>query len=156
MNILCETPQLVGLLKPGSLVFPWLSSQQTLSSRFWIAKRHDSADLLDYSTLFFSISIQPLCFTGHKRKVNVVSPIMAGLHLQRLAFRCPPFTMNGFHYFGPDYASVKCSRGKCRGVVFTCPIACAVVFEMVTSMDTSGCIMEIGGIVFQHGVPSVL
>ena len=88
-------------------------------------------------------SIAQRCVTCRKRRAETISPMMADLPRERLAFKEPPFTNTGVDYFGPFYVSVKRSTEKRWGFLFTCLTTRAVHFEVVPSMDTSSCVMGI-------------
>ena len=101
-------------------------------------------------------TIQTRCVTCRKRKAETLTPIMADLPKERLAFAARPFTNTGLDYFGPFYVSVKRSTEKRWGFLFTCLTTRAVHFEVVPSMDTSSCVMGIERFVARRGIPSVI
>ena len=101
-------------------------------------------------------TIQTRCVTCRKRKAETLTPIMADLPKERLAFGSRPFTNTGLDYFGPFYVSVKRSTEKRWGFLFTCLTTRAVHFEVVPSMDTSSCVMGIERFVARRGIPSVI
>ena len=101
-------------------------------------------------------SIVQRCVTCRKRRAETISPMMADLPRERLAFKEPPFTNTGVDYFGPFYVSVKRSTEKKWGFLFTCLTTRAVHFEVVPSMDTSSCVMGIEMFTARRGTPSVL
>ena len=101
-------------------------------------------------------TIQTRCVTCRKRKAETLTPIMADLPKERLAFSSRPFTNTGLDYFGPFYVSIKRSTEKRWGFLFTCLTTRAVHFEVVTSMDTSSCVMGIERFVSRRGIPSVI
>ena len=101
-------------------------------------------------------TIQSRCVTCRKRKAETMTPMMADLPKERLAFASPPFTNTGLDYFGPFYVSVKRSTEKRWGFLFTCLTTRAVHFEVVPSMDTSSCVMGIERFVSRRGNPSVI
>ena len=43
------------------------------------------------------------CLVCRKRKAQTLTPMMADLPKERLAFQSPPFTMTGVDYFGPSF-----------------------------------------------------
>ena len=96
------------------------------------------------------------CVTCRKRRAETISPMMADLPRERLAFKEPPFTNTGVDYFGPFYVSVKRSIEKRWEFLFTCLTTPAVHFEVVPSMDTSSCVMGIERFTARRGIPSVL
>ena len=101
-------------------------------------------------------SIVQRCVTCRKRRAETISPMMADLPRERLAFKEPPFTNNGVDYFGPFYVAVRRSTEKRWGFLFTCLTTRAVHFEVVPSMDTSSCVMGIERFTARRGTPSVL
>ena len=101
-------------------------------------------------------SIVQRCVTCRKRRAETISPMMADLPRERLAFKEPPFTNTGVDYFGPFYVAVRRSTEKRWGFPFTCLTTRAVHFEVVPSMDTSSCIMGIERFTARRGTPSVL
>ena len=101
-------------------------------------------------------TIQTRCVTCRKRKAETLTPIMADLPKERLAFAAQPFTSTGLDYFGPFYVSVKRSTEKRWGFLFTCLTTRAVHFEVVPSMDTGSCVMGIERFVARRGIPSVI
>ena len=98
-------------------------------------------------------TIQTRC---RKCKAETLTPIMADLPKERLAFRLRPFTNTGLDYFGNFYVSVKRSTEKRWGFLFTCLTTRAVHFEVVPSMGTSSCVMGIERFVSRRGTPSVI
>ena len=101
-------------------------------------------------------TIQSSCVTCRERKAETLTPVMADLPQERLAFASPPFTNTGLDYFGPFYVSVKRSTEKRWGFLFTCLTTRAVHFEVVSSMDTSSCVMGIERFVSRRGIPAVI
>ena len=65
-------------------------------------------------------TLQTRCLTCRKCKAETLSPIMADLQKERLAFASRPFTNTGLDYFGPFYVSVKRSTEKRWEFLFTC------------------------------------
>ena len=96
------------------------------------------------------------CVTCRKRRAETVTPVMADLKRERLAFKEPPFSNTGVDYFGPFFVTVKRSTEKRWGFLFTCMTTRAVHFEVVPSMDTSSCVMGIERFCARRGIPSVV
>ena len=96
------------------------------------------------------------CATCPKRRAETLSPMMADLPRERLAFWEPLFTNTGIDFFGPFYVSVKRSTEKRWGFRFTCLTSRAVLFEVVPSMDTSSCVIGKGRFTACRSIPSVL
>ena len=80
---------------------------------------------------------------------------MSDLPKERLACQSPPFTNTGVDYFGPFfYATVRRDTEKRWGFLFTCLTTRAVHFDIVTSMDTSSCVMGVEQLLSRRGTPS--
>ena len=101
-------------------------------------------------------TIQTRCVTCPKRKTETLTPIIADLPKERLAFASRPFTNTGLDYFGPFYVSGKRSTEKRWGFLFTCLTTRAFRFEVVPSMDTSSSVIGIERYVSRRGIPSVI
>ena len=101
-------------------------------------------------------SIEVLCLIFRKRKAKTVTPMMAELPVERLGYRQPPFTNCGADYFGTFYVSIRRSFEKRWCLLFTCMTTRAVHFEIVSSMDTSSCVMGIERFIARRGTPSVI
>ena len=69
--------------------------------------------------------------------------MMAEFPVERLGYRQPPFTNCVVDYFGPFYVSIRRSSEKRSCFLFTCVTTGAVDIEIVSSMDTSSCVMGI-------------
>ena len=82
--------------------------------------------------------------------------MMAELPVERLGYRQPPFTNCGVDYFGPFYVSIRRSSEKRWCFLFTCMTTRAVHIEIVSSMDTSSCVMGIERFIARRGTPSVI
>ena len=74
--------------------------------------------------------------------------MMADLPAERLAFQSPPFTMTGVDYFNR-------STSEKRTFLFTCETTRDVQFEIVSSLDTSACVMGIERFMERRDKPSV-
>ena len=93
------------------------------------------------------------CVTCRKRKAATVTPVMADLPRERLAFKEPPFSKTGVDYFGTFFVAVRRSTEKRWGFLFTCLTTRAVHFAVVPSMDTSSCVMGIERFCARRGIP---
>ena len=93
---------------------------------------------------------------SRKRKAETLTPIMAEIPKERLAFASSPFTNTGLDYFGPFYVSVKGSTEKRWGFLSSYLTCRAVYFEVVLSLDTSSCVLVIESFVSRRGIPSVI
>ena len=105
---------------------------------------------------FLLKSIEVHCLICRKRKAKTVTPMMAELPVERLGYRQPPFTNCGVDYFGPFYVSIRRSSEKRWCFLFTCMTTRAVHIEIVSSMDTSSCVMGIERFIARRGTPSVI
>ena len=81
---------------------------------------------------------------------------MSDLPKERLAYQSPPFTNTGVDYFGPLYVTVRRTTEKRWGFLFTCLTTRAVHVEIVTSMDTSSCVMGVERLVSRRGTPAMI
>ena len=81
---------------------------------------------------------------------------MADLPLERLGYRQPPFANCRVEYFGPFHVTTRRSSEKRWGFLFTCMTTRAVQLEVVSSMDTSSCVMGIERPITWRGTPSVI
>ncbi|XP_063728551.1 uncharacterized protein LOC134856114 [Symsagittifera roscoffensis] len=97
--------------------------------------------ILNLRSLLKSIEVH--CLICRKRKAKTVTPMMTELPVERLGYRQPPFTNCGVDYFGPFYVSIRRSSEKRWCFLFTCMTTRAVHIEIVSSMDTSSCVMGI-------------
>ena len=82
-----------------------------------------------------------------------MQPIMSDLPNEILAYRALPFLNIGVDYFGPFFVTVRRTTEKTRGFLFTCLPLRAVHVEIVTSMDTSSCVMRVERFVTRRGTP---
>ena len=96
------------------------------------------------------------CVTCRKRRAETVAPVMADLPRERITFKEPPFSNTGVDYFGPFFGTVRRSTEKRWGFLFTYLTTRAVHFEVVSSMDTSSCVMGIERFCARRGIPSVI
>ena len=82
------------------------------------------------------------CFTGKRRVVKPVAPLMADLTTERPSIKQQPFTYTGVDYFGPIYVKFlrKTSRNqaitKRYGAIFICLTVRAVHIELVSDLTT--------------------
>ena len=75
---------------------------------------------------------------------------------ERPAYQSPPFANTGAEYFGPFYVTVRRRTEKRWGFLFTCLLTRAVHVEIVTSMDTSSCVMGVERFVSRRGTPAMI
>ena len=101
-------------------------------------------------------TIQTRCVTCRKRKAETLTPIMANLPKEGLAFATRPFTNTRLEYFGPFYVFVKRFTEKRWRFLFTCLTTRAVHFAVVPSMDPGSVVMGIERFVSRRGIPSVI
>ena len=80
-----------------------------------------------------------------------MQPIMSDLAAERLAFQYPPFTNNSVDFFGSFFVTVSHTTEKRRGFLLTCLTTLAVHVVILTSMDTSSCVMRVEQFVSRRG-----
>ena len=88
------------------------------------------------------------------KKVRPRIPRMAPLPYPRLATEVLPFTFVGLDLFGPLAVKVGRSRVKRWVVLFTCLTIRAVHVEVVHSLSTESCIMNIRRFIGRRGPSS--
>ena len=101
-------------------------------------------------------SIKAHCLRCREFPAVTMLPIMSDLPKERLAYQSPPFTNTGVDYFGPFYVTVRRTTEKRWGFFFTCLTTRAVHVEIVTSMDTSSCVMGVERFVSRRGTPAMI
>ena len=110
--------------------------------------------ILNLRSLLKSIEVH--CFISRKRKAKSITPMMAELPVERLGYRQPLFTNCGVDNFGTCYVSIRRSSEKRWCFLFTCMTTRAVHIEIVSSIDTSSCVMGIERFIARRGTPSVI
>lgn len=93
------------------------------------------------------------CLMCKLKRRRIVEPLMGELPLARLATYEPPFTFTGIDYFGPLYVTVRRSKEKRWGVMFTCLTTRAVHIEIAYKLDTDSCLMSIRSFMMIRGQP---
>ena len=88
-------------------------------------------------------SIKAHCLRCREFQLVTMQPIMSDLPKERLAYQSPTFTNTGFDYFGPFYLTVRRATEKTWGFLFSCLTTRAVHAEIVTSINTSSCVMGV-------------
>ena len=101
-------------------------------------------------------SIKAHCLRCREFQAVTMQPIMSDLPKEKLAYQIPPFTNTGVDYFGPIYVTVRRTTEKRWGFLFICLTIRAVHFEIVTSMDTSSCVMGVERFVSRRGTPAMI
>ena len=101
-------------------------------------------------------SIKAHCLRCREFQAVTMQPIMSDLPKERLAYQSPPFTNTGVDYFGSFYVTVRRTTEKRWGFLFTCLTTRAVHVEIVTSMDTSSCVMGVERFVSRRGTPAMI
>ena len=101
-------------------------------------------------------SIKAHCLRCRDFQAVTMQPIMSDLPKERVAYQSPPITNTGFDYFGPFYATVRRTTEKRWGFLFTCLTTRAVHVDIVTSMDTSSCVMGVEQFVSCRGTPAMI
>ena len=100
--------------------------------------------------------IKAHCLSCREFQAVTMQPIISDLPKERLAYQSPPFTNTGVDYFGPFYVTIRRTTGKRWGFLFTCLTTRAVHVEIVTSMDTSSCVMGVERFVSRRGTPAMI
>ena len=85
-----------------------------------------------------------------------MQPIMSDLPKERLVYQSPPFTNTGVDYFVQFYVTVRRTTEKRWGFLFICLTTRAVHVEIVTSMDTSSCVMGVERLVLRRCTPAMI
>ena len=101
-------------------------------------------------------SIHSRCIFCRKRRAQTITPMMSDLPKERLSPQSPVFWNTGVDYFGPFPVSVRRSTEKRWCFLFTCLTTRAIHIEIVSSMDTSSCIMGIERFIARRGKPSII
>ena len=101
-------------------------------------------------------SIKAHCLRCQEFQTVTMQPIMSDSTKERLAYQSLPFTNTGVDYFGPFYVTVRHTTEKRWGFLFTCLTTRAVHVEIVTSMDTSSCVMGVERFVSRRGTPAMI
>ena len=101
-------------------------------------------------------SIKAHCLSFREFQAATMQPIISDLPKERLAHQSPPFTNSSVDYFGPFYVTVHRTTEKRWGFLFTCLTTRAVHVEIVTSMDTSSCVMGVERFVSRRGTPAMI
>ena len=97
-------------------------------------------------------SIEKQCVTCPKRKACTIQPVLSDLPDEHLRYKQPLFDHTGVVYFGRLYVSVRRSTEK-KGNFFSCLTTRAVHLEIVSSLDTSACVMGIERSIARRGIP---
>ena len=100
--------------------------------------------------------IKAHCLSCRDFQAVTMQPLMSDLPKERLAYQYPPFTNTGVDYFGPFYVTVCLTTEKWWGFLFICVTTRAVHVEIVTSMDTSSCVMGVEQFVSRRGTPAMI
>ena len=104
----------------------------------------------------FLRSIRAHCLRCREFQAVTMQPIMSDLIKERLAYQSPPITNTGVDYIGPFYVTVRRTSEKRWGFLFTCLTTRAVRVQIVTSMDTSSCVMGVERFVARRGTPAMI
>ena len=101
-------------------------------------------------------SIKAHCLRCREFQAVAMQPIMSDLPKERLDYQSAPFTNTGVDHFGPFYVTVRRSTEKRWGFLFTCLTTRAAHVEIVISMDTCSCVMEVEPFVSRRGAPAMI
>uniref|UniRef100_A0A5S6Q5V3 Integrase catalytic domain-containing protein n=1 Tax=Trichuris muris TaxID=70415 RepID=A0A5S6Q5V3_TRIMR len=96
------------------------------------------------------------CLYCRRATASPKQMLMADLPKERLDFQAPAFTNVGMDFFGPFEVSVKRSREKRYGLIFSCMVSRAVHLELTTSLSLSSVIQAIKRFVSRRGRPKVI
>ena len=100
--------------------------------------------------------IKAHCLRCLEFQAVTMQPIVSDLPKERLAYQSLPFTNTGVDYIGPFYVTVRRTTEKRWGFLFTCLTTRAAHVEIVTSMDTSSCVMGVERFVSLKGTPAMI
>ena len=100
--------------------------------------------------------IKAHCLRCREFQAVTMHSIMSDLTKEGLAYQSPPITNTGVDYFGPFYVTVRRTTEKRWGFHFSCLTTRAVHVEIVTSMDTSSCVMGVERFVSRRGTPAMI
>ena len=98
-------------------------------------------------------SKQHPCTLFRKRKSKVITPMMADLLLQRLAYRQPKLANCGEDYLGPFNVTIRESSEKRWGFLFTCMTTRAVHLEVLSVNGYNFLCMGIEHFFARRGTP---
>ena len=93
--------------------------------------------------------IKAQCLRCRKFQAVAMPPIMSDL--PKSAYQSPFFTNTSVDYLGAFYVTVRRTIEKKWGFLFSCLTTRAVHVEVVTSMDTSSCVMGVERFVSRRG-----
>lgn len=98
--------------------------------------------------------VQQTCQACKNYRAKPSPPEMGQLPAARLDSHVVPFNRTGLDYFGPIEVTVKRSREKRNGALFTCLVTRAVHLELAHSLSTDSCILAIRRFVGRRGCPT--
>ena len=101
-------------------------------------------------------SVKAHCLRCQKFQAVTMQPIMSDLPKERLAYQSPPFKNTGVDYLRPFYVTVRRTIWKRWGFLFNCLTTRALHVEIVTSLDTSSCVMGVERFVSRRGTPAII
>ena len=103
---------------------------------------HQSLEFMRSQVRQMLRKVETECLFCIKRKAQTLTPMMAGLHEDWLAFQSPPFTMTGFDSFGPFFVKVRRSSEKRWVFLMICLTTRSVNLETVSSLDIGACVIH--------------
>jgi hypothetical protein len=96
-------------------------------------------------------SVIKACQRCKNSKASPQVPEMSPLPIERITAFEKPFTYTGVDYFGPLLVTVGRRHEKRWGVIFTCLVIRGVYIELVSSLDTSACILAVRNFLSRKG-----
>lgn len=93
------------------------------------------------------------CIICQIREPKIIEAEMAPLPAGRLTTFAPVFAHTGVDFFGPFLVTVKRSREKRYGVIFTCLTTRAVHVEVAYGLDVNNCIISLRNFMCLRGQP---
>ena len=100
-------------------------------------------------------SVKAQCLRCREFQAVTIQPIMSDLPKERLDYQSPPLTNTGVGT-GPFYVTVRRTNENRWGFLLTCLTIRAVHVKIVTSMDTSSCVMGIERFVTRRCTPAMI
>lgn len=97
------------------------------------------------------LRVRSNCVPCRERRAKPVQNIMGGLPVCRLDWMTKPFNYVGIDLFGPFNVAVFRRRVKVWVMIFACMVTRAVHLEVVKSLSTDACILNLRNFLNRHG-----